>query len=164
MAAKQSTSPLVWVVLMLMLGSFVALVLFLDQQIGKSAATEPVRQQGGGSETRPVIDFYEVLKNREVEIPISDEDQAAIDNPSINKEVSGQSILQVGSFQSAGEAESLKAKLAFLGLQAQVRPAQVNDETWHRVQLGPFASETRLSQARNLLIENEIKYMQRSLP
>jgi cell division protein FtsN len=38
----------------------------------------------------------------------------------------------------------------------------VNDETWHRVQLGPFASETSLSRAKNLLIENKIKYMQRS--
>ena len=105
-----------------------------------------------------------MLKNREVEILISDEDQAAIDNPSINKEVSGRSILQVGSFRSAGEAESLKARLAFLGLQAEVKRAQVNDETWHRVQLGPFASETKLSQARNLLIENQVKYMQRSAP
>jgi hypothetical protein len=30
------------------------------------------------------------------------------------------------------------------------------------VQLGPFASETSLSRAKNLLIENRIKYMQRS--
>ena len=113
-------------------------------------------------ETKPVIDFYQVLKDRKVDIPISDEDQAAIDNPTLNKEASGQSILQVGSFQSAADAESLKAELAFLGLQARVESAQVNDDTWHRVQLGPFDSESRLSQARNLLIENDIKYMQRS--
>ena len=164
MAAKQTTSPLVWAILLLMLGAFVAFVLFLDQQIGKRGGAEQSKPQAAVSETRPVIDFYEVLKNREVEILISDEDQAAIDNPSINKEVSGRSILQVGSFHSAGEAESLKARLAFLGLQAEVKQAQVNDETWHRVQLGPFASETKLSQARNLLIENQIKYMQRSAP
>ena len=34
MAAKQTTSPLVWAILLLMLGAFVAFVLFLDQQIG----------------------------------------------------------------------------------------------------------------------------------
>jgi cell division protein FtsN len=166
MAAKQSTSPFVWVILLLMLGAFVALVLFLDQQIGKSSGREPAptSTQDPASETRPVIDFYQVLKDREVEISISDEDQAGIDNPSINKEVSGKSILQVGSFQSADEAESLKAELAFLGLQANVQTAKVKDDTWHRVQLGPFSSETKLSQARNLLIENQIKYMQRSLP
>jgi len=115
MAAKQTTSPLVWAILLLMLGAFVAFVLFLDQQIGKRGGAEQSKPAASVSETRPVIDFYEVLKNREVEILISDEDQAA-------------------------------------------------DETWHRVQLGPFASETKLSQARNLLIENQIKYMQRSAP
>jgi cell division protein FtsN len=75
-----------------------------------------------------------------------------------------QSILQVGSFQSAEEADSLKAQLAFLGLQASVKSAVVNDETWHRVQLGPFASQTSLSRAKSLLIENKIEYMQRSQP
>ena len=164
MAAKQSTSPWVWALLLLILGSFVALVLFLDRQIVNSGAGDKPRQEKAGNELKPVIDFYEVLKNREVEIPLSKEDQAAIDNPSINKEVSGQSILQVGSFQSADEAESLKAQLAFLGLQANVKAARVGDDTWHRVQLGPFDSETRLSHAKNLLIENKIQYMQRSVP
>jgi cell division protein FtsN len=102
------------------------------------------------------------LPKREVEITISDEERAAIENPSINKEVVGQAILQVGSFQNSAEADSLKAQLAFLGLEANVRSAVVNDATWHRVQLGPFASETSLSRAKNLLIENQIKYMQRS--
>ena len=105
-----------------------------------------------------------MLPQREVEISISEEERAAIDNPSINKEVGGQAILQVGSFHSASEADSLKAQLALLGLQASVKSALVNDDTWHRVQLGPFSSETNLSRAKNLLIENSIKYMQRSMP
>ena len=164
MATKQGTSPLAWAFLLLMLGAFVAFVLYLDRQIGNRVGSEPPVEASSSPETKPVIDFYQVLKDRKVDIPISDEDQAAIDNPTLNKEASGQSILQVGSFQSAADAESLKAELAFLGLQARVESAQVNDDTWHRVQLGPFDSESRLSQARNLLIENDIKYMQRSLP
>ena len=91
------------------------------------------------------------------------EDRAAIENPTINKEAVDKSVLQVGSFQSAGEADSLKAQLALLGLEASVKSAVVNNETWHRVQLGPFASESSLSRAKNLLIENKIKYMQRNL-
>ena len=164
MAAKQSPSPWVWILLLSILGSFVALVLYLDRQIVNSSTGEQPRQEKADDELKPVIDFYEVLKNREVEIPLSEEDKAAIENPSINKEVSGQSILQVGSFQSADEAESMKAQLAFLGLEASVKVAEVGGDTWHRVQLGPFSSDTRLSHARNLLIENQIQYMQRSLP
>ena len=164
MAQKQSTSLWVWAALLLLLGSFVVFVLFLDQElVNKGNARSPQPAQPS-SENKPTIDFYTVLPQREVEISISEEERAAIDNPSINKEVVGQAILQVGSFHSASEADSLKAQLALLGLQARVKSAVVNDDTWHRVQLGPFASETNLSRAKNLLIENSIKYMQRSMP
>jgi cell division protein FtsN len=164
MAQKQSTSPWVWALLLLMLISFVALILFLDQKIVSSGAGGGAERKNVGSENKPTIDFYSVLPQREVEIPMSDEDREAIENPTINKEAVDQSILQVGSFQSVDEADSLKAQLAFLGLEATIKSAVVNDDTWHRVQLGPFVSESKLSRAKNLLIENDIKYMQRSLP
>ena len=161
--AQSKTSPWVWAFLLLMLGSFVAFVLFLDHKIVNSGGSATPKQENASSETKPTIDFYKILPEREVEITISDEERAAIENPSINKDVTGQSILQVGSFQSAAEADSMKAQLAFLGLEANVKPAVVSDVTWHRVQLGPFASESGLSRAKNLLIENDIKYMERSL-
>jgi cell division protein FtsN len=164
MAQKQSTSLWVWASLLLMLGAFVAFVLFLDQKIVDNSSSASKQTTKAGTTNKPTIDFYSVLPQREVEISISEEQREAIDNPSINKEVVGQAILQVGSFQSAREADSLKAQLAMLGLQASVKSALVNDDTWHRVQLGPFASETNLSRTKNLLIENRIKYMQRSMP
>jgi len=163
-AQKQSTSPWIWAFLLLLLLSFVAFILFLDQRVVNSGGANQSERVSSGSENKPTIDFYSVLPQREVEIPISEEDREAIENPTINKEAVDKSILQVGSFQSADEADSLKAQLAFLGLEASVKAAVVNNETWHRVQLGPFASETSLSRAKNLLIENDIKYMQRSQP
>lgn len=162
MAKKQSTSPWVWAFLLLVLASFMALVLFLDQQIAENGAQDNRQQASTGSANKPTIDFYSVLPKRKVEIPISEEDREGIDNPSINKEATDRSILQVGSFQSANEADSLKAQLAFLGLQATIKSAVVNDETWHRVHLGPFKSDSKLSRAKNLLIENKIKYIERN--
>lgn len=150
--------------LLLMLLSFVAFILFLDQKIVSQGASNEARQPNQGNETKPKIDFYSVLPNREVEIPITEEDREAIENPTLNKDAVDQSILQVGSFQSAGEADALKAQLAFLGLEARVKSAMVGEKTWHRVQLGPFASESKLSRAKNLLIQNDIEYMQRSQP
>jgi len=160
--ARQQSKPLwIWALLLLILALFVAFVLFLDRQVVSSGKSE-APQQSPSTENKPTIDFYSVLPQREVEITILDEDREAMENPVINKEVVGKSILQVGSFQSVAEADSLKAQLAFLGLEASIKAAVVNEETWHRVQLGPFASETSLSRAKNLLIENRIKYMQRS--
>jgi cell division protein FtsN len=164
MANRQSTSPWVWALLLLMLISFAAFILFLDQKVVKNSGGDNTVQQSDGGKNKPTIDFYSVLPERKVEIPVSAEEQAGMENPSINNEAKSRTILQVGSFQSTDEADSLKAQLAFLGFQATIKSALVNDETWHRVQLGPFASNSRLSQAKNLLIENEIKYMQRLLP
>ena len=164
MAQKQSTSPWVWISLLLILASFVAFVLFLDQKIVNSGTNANKPQESSSSVNKPTIDFYSVLPKRKVDIPIDEEDRDAIENPSINKQAVDKSILQVGSFHSSGEADSLKAQLAFLGLQATVKSAVVDNKTWHRVQLGPFSSETKLSRAKNLLIENDINYMQRSLP
>ena len=164
MAQKQSTSPWVWISLLLILASFVAFVLFLDQKIVNSGTNANKPQESSNSVNKPTIDFYSVLPKCKVDIPIDEEDRDAIENPSFNKQAVDKSILQVGSFHSSGEADSLKAQLAFLGLQATVKSAVVNNKTWHRVQLGPFSSETKLSRAKNLLIENDIRYMQRSLP
>ena len=156
MAQKKSTSPWVWLFLLLILASFVAFVLYLDQKIVESGGNDRQQQASSSSENKPTIDFYSVLPQRKVEIPIDDDDRAAIENPSINKKAVDRSILQVGSFHSSGEADSMKARLAFLGLQATVKSAVVKNQAWHRVQLGPFSSETKLSRAKNLLIRNDI--------
>ena len=154
MAQKQSTSPWVWAFLLLLLASFVALILFLDQKIVTGSADDPKPAADSDRSSKPIIDFYNVLPDRDVEIPILEEDREAIENPSINKEVVVQSILQAGSFQSAADAERRKAEL---------KPAQLDDGTWHRVLLGPFASNSQLSRAKNLLLANEISYMELSL-
>lgn len=164
MATKPGTSPWVWVLLLLLLASFVGFILFLDQKVVDGGRDDAVELQGGSRENKPKIDFYSVLPKRKVEIPISDEDRVAIENPTPNKEIEERYVLQVGSFQSADEADSLKAQLAFLGLEAKIEAAVVDDQTWHRVQLGPFASNSQLSRAQNLLLENEIDYIQRQLP
>ncbi len=157
MAKKQGTSPLVWAFLLLILVSFFALILFLDQQMssggGESSQTSNVVE-----EPKPKIDFYDVLPKRELEIAISEEDREAIENPSINKQAANRVILRAGSFQSAADAESMKAQLAFLGLEAKIQVAIVDNQTWHRVQLGPFPSNSDQSSAERILLGNDIKY------
>ena len=85
-----------------------------------------------------------------------------LENPSINQSAGEKIVLQVGSFQSAAEADRLKAQLAFLGLEAEIKSALVNDGTWYRVELGPFVANSELSRIINRLIENDIVFMQRS--
>ncbi|HET6552464.1 MAG TPA: SPOR domain-containing protein [Dyella sp.] len=60
-------------------------------------------------------------------------------------------LLQVGAFPSAGDAETLKAKLAMQGFVANVSPVSVNGQTYNRVRLGPFHSATDLEAAKQRL-------------
>tara|TARA_R110002110_G_scaffold65206_4_gene179959 strand:+ start:44512 stop:45222 length:711 start_codon:yes stop_codon:yes gene_type:complete len=48
-------------------------------------------------------------------------------------------ILQVASFRSYNQAESLKATLALKGFESKIQSIKMrHDETWYRVYLGPF--------------------------
>ncbi len=164
MVAEKSSSPWTWVFLLLILTAFAAFIIFLDQRIARNSHDKSPEDNQSRATSKPTIDFYSVLPDRKVEITVLEEQKEGIKNPSINKTSGDRVLLQVGSFQRAGEADSLKAELAFLGLEAQVKSALVNQDTWHRVQIGPFASNSALSRAKNLLLENNIKYMQRSAP
>ena len=161
MAKKKSSSAWVWVSLFLMLGIFAAFLLFLDQKIVQGNAPAQSPNTANPEDDKPRIDFYSILPDRVVDIPISEEDQQAIENPSINKTAGEAIFLQVGSFQSVNEADSMKAQLALIGLEAKIESAEVNKGIWHRVVLGPYSDNGKLSRTKNQLIENSIKFMQR---
>jgi cell division protein FtsN len=161
MAQKKSSFPWAWVFLFIILGLFVALILFLDQKIVENVAPVETTESSKPVDDKPRIDFYSILPDRVVDIPISEEDQQAIENPSINKNAGEAIILQVGSFQSVTEADSMKAQLALLGLEAKIESAEVNSSIWHRVVLGPYGNNGNLSRTKNLLIGNSIKFIQR---
>lgn len=162
MSEKQSTSSWIWVFLFMMLGLFAVFIVFLDQQIVRNGESGAQSETSTENTTKPRFDFYSVLPDRILDIPISEQEREAIENPTINKIAGEKVLLQVGSFQGVSEADSLKAQLAFLGLEARIESAIVNDDTWHRVILGPFAENSEFSRIKNLLIENKIDYMQRS--
>ena len=161
MAQKKSSSWWVWVSLFLMLGMFTAFLLFLDQKIVQNNAPTQPPKTAKPVDDKPRIDFYSILPDRVVDIPISEEDKQAIKNPSINKTAGEAIFLQVGSFQSVNEADSMKAQLALIGLEAKIESAELNKSIWHRVVLGPYSDNGKLSRTKNQLIENSIKYMQR---
>ena len=69
---------------------------------------------------------------------------------------SGRSVkLQAGSFGSKEQAEAQRAKLALLGISAQVESAQVNGKPVHRVRTGRM-NEGKAAQVRKQLSNNGI--------
>jgi cell division protein FtsN len=65
-------------------------------------------------------------------------------------------FVQAGSFQNVGDAEKLKAKLAFSGFEANIQDATIPDKgVWHRVRLGPF-SDSEAGKTISALKQNGI--------
>lgn len=52
-------------------------------------------------------------------------------------------LLQTGSFREFAQADEMKARLAMMGLQANIRQVQVGGQSFHRVYIGPFENETQ---------------------
>ncbi|KXI30521.1 SPOR domain-containing protein [Paraglaciecola hydrolytica] len=58
-------------------------------------------------------------------------------------------LMQCGSFKVRSQAEELKAKIAFQGLEAQVRNSE--GSSWYRVILGPYESKRHAEADRHTL-------------
>lgn len=98
------------------------------------------------------FEFYTLLPEREVIVPV--EENNANDKP--QQQIIY--ILQAGSFKNPADADRLRAKLILLGLDTKVEEVTgKGNDTWHRVQVGPFVSRSKLSKARNLLISNNVE-------
>lgn len=65
--------------------------------------------------------------------------------------------LQAGAFQNLADADNLKAKIAFTGLQATVTQANVPDKgVLHRVRLGPYQSLEDVNRIKSVLSDNGV--------
>ncbi len=66
-------------------------------------------------------------------------------------------LLQAGAFQNEGDAENLKAQIAFAGMEASVRSVNLPDKgTLYRVRLGPYKSLEEVNRIKAALSQNGI--------
>jgi len=102
--------------------------------------------------TKRKFDFYTILP--ELEIVIPQEETRPPKQSATSKQQSdykGGYLLQAGSFQQHKEADSLKARLALIGVEAQIQSVEVNKAKWHRVQIGPSTDRDALEALRKRL-------------
>jgi cell division protein FtsN len=66
-------------------------------------------------------------------------------------------FLQVGSFPNPADADNLKARLALMGMEANVEPANVAGKgVWYRVRLGPYTRVDEINRIRQQLTQNGV--------
>lgn len=149
---SQKAPAWAWLLIGLLLSALVTLLVYISN---RSPATAPAQVQASApekptTEPQPRFDFYEILKEREVEVPDrSAEIQAATPQ---NIEY----ILQAGSFRNTDDAETLKAELLLANLPVTVEPVSTDTGTWHRVMVGPFSSRSKMAKARSTLASKQL--------
>ena len=106
----------------------------------------------------PQFDFYQILPNMEVNVS---EWETDTQKESVELEdKSGVYILQVGSFEQHEAADELKAKLALLGIHAEIQRVVINGrDIRHRVRVGPYKDLEKLQETRDRLLANNLDYM-----
>lgn len=111
---------------------------------------------------KPRFDFYKILPGNADAIPEpksdaakgkSDEAKGKSDKDALSEPV----FLQTGSFQSAGDADNQKAKLAMMGAEASIQQIMLQDKVWYRVRLGPFKKMSEVSSVRAELAKQGIE-------
>ncbi|WP_077176292.1 SPOR domain-containing protein [Spiribacter curvatus] len=180
-SAKSSRMPFAWGVTGLAIGLMVALVVHLEHRRPDTAAPDETattadsdNATAGGSD-QPRFEFYRLLNEQEVEVaeeetPASDSGTQALpeaesptepapdSDPAPASEEGKRYLLQAGSFRQAADADSLKAKLALLGIQARIQAVELpGGETWHRVRVGPFSELQQVNGVRAQMADQEIE-------
>jgi cell division protein FtsN len=68
--------------------------------------------------------------------------------------------LQCASFRTQKQAESLKAKIAFAGLEAQIKSAKGEKRTYYKVFLGPYPRKRLAEKDKHQLANNKVNTCQ----
>ena len=172
-ASQRLLPAWVWLALGILIGLGIATMTGDDEQHTDSSQTnttgENQRATDGGTSAQRSFDFYTLLPELEVVIPV-DVETVNVEKKSKKttssehtrpgtKPVDGGYLLQVGSFQQSEEASSLKVHLSRLGVNANIQSVNVNDSTWYRVRIGPVDSRKTVEELRERLRENGIDAM-----
>jgi len=174
---KKTLPAYLWLLAGLAIGLFIAFLVYLDKQPPgqtsfpdavntelsklrhkhKKTSKKPARPVAETAKKEPRYNFYTLLQGMEVLIPESETRPPKTRNPATaTPEKPARYILQVGSFQNLDDAEKLKARLAFLGVEANIQHVTVNKQQWHRVRSGPYADTRQLYRNQKILQHHHI--------
>ncbi len=151
-----------WAIVGLALGLFVAFLVYLNEHRPAPAAARagagaerqgPAERPAGAPRTR--FDFYTILPELEVVLP---ERPVEEERPGRAEEPKASYLLQAGSFRALEQADSMRARLALLGVESTIETVRIkDDEIWHRVRVGPFDNLREVARIQERLRRQEIQ-------
>ncbi len=104
----------------------------------------------------PKFDFYTILPKKEMVVP-EYEVKTRTREEQIGKNKKTSYILQAGSYKDEEEADTLKAKLALMGIESKIQKAKVENVIWYRVKIGPYSQMNNVNGIMARLQKNGMK-------
>ena len=117
------------------------------------APAEPA--DSGTEETGKPYDFYDMLPKFEVVVPEKDKDVRP-DTKSVPETRRGTYVLQAGSYKNFADADRVRAQLALQGVESKVQKVSVDNDTWHRIRIGPISKLEDLNRLRQILRKADV--------
>lgn len=93
-------------------------------------------------------------------VPVNPDEPSTVAAPAVSTKPAASALniyVQAGAYSGLNEAEQQRAKVAMLGLQANISEREVQGRTMYRVRLGPFASEDEAESSRLTLAGGNVE-------
>ena len=137
-----------------------------DAQISKAAKTDRKKPHGNESadaegadsaaeEPAKAYDFYDMLPKFEVVVPEKEKDVRPDIKP-VPETRRGTYVLQAGSYKNFADADRVRAQLALQGVESKVQKVSVDNDTWHRIRIGPISKLDELNRLRQILRKADV--------
>ena len=110
---------------------------------------------GAPEEPAKSYDFYSMLPKFEVVVPEKDKDVRP-DTRGVPETRRGTYVLQAGSYKNFADADRVRAQLALQGVESKVQKVSVDNDTWHRIRIGPISKLDELNRLRILLRKADV--------
>lgn len=158
-----------WLITGLLIGGFVMFLSDLESTTQPSATIKKPTPQNDVRDVKkptatakkpidsnkPRFDFYQILPDMEIVIPEHEiAERRRLEGTGKSKP--GTFIIQIGSFRKPSQADTLKARLALLGIESTVQTVNQSGSIWHRVKSGPYTSFRMVDKIQNRLHHNNI--------
>jgi cell division protein FtsN len=119
----------------------------------RAHANEPPDTAESSEEPAKSYDFYDALPKFEMVVPEKD---VRPDIKTVPETRKGTYVLQVGSYKNFADADRVRAKLALQGVDAKVQKVSIDNDTWHRIRIGPIANLDELNRLRAILHKADV--------
>ena len=137
-----------------------------DAQIARISKADKKKSRGnevpeaetadsGAEEPAKSYDFYDMLPKFEVVVPEKEKDVRP-DIKSVPETRRGTYVLQAGSYKNFADADRVRAKLALQGVESKVQKVSVDNDTWHRIRIGPISKLDELNRLRQILRKADV--------